>query len=201
MRVKLFAPGRLSILSPEVGAPPARTLDFHLTPFSPMKSAELYSGALLRRCAIARLRKFGESFRHSSHWSYEERPAGDKITQSRCDSVGGPRRTRSATTSAVPKNRHLARGGTGDVSQDASGSNRRGRALVGSVTLSGGGSTTFAYAAARPCRGGSSSGRTRSRRSRRAGAPLTRCFTECSDEETDCPSDGDQGVKVKKAER
>jgi hypothetical protein len=74
---------------------------------------------------------------------------------------------------------------------------------VGSVTLSGGGSTTFSCAAGETLswkvivRANSFSTFSKGRI-----AFDTFAFTECSDEETDCPSDGDQGVlKVKKVKR
>jgi hypothetical protein len=74
---------------------------------------------------------------------------------------------------------------------------------VGSVTLSGGGSTTFSCAAGETLswkvivRANSFSTFSKGRI-----AFDTFAFTQCSDEETDCPSDGDQGVlKVKKVKR
>jgi hypothetical protein len=89
------------------------------------------------------------------------------------------------------------------IGQDESGSIGVVVLPVGSVTLSGGGSRTFSCAAGETLswtvivRANSFSTFSKGRI-----AYDTFAFTECSDEETDCPSDGDQGVlKVKKVKR
>jgi hypothetical protein len=89
------------------------------------------------------------------------------------------------------------------LGQDESGSVGVVVLPVGSVILSGGGSTAFSCAAGETLswtvivRANSFSTFSKGRI-----AYDTFSFTECSDEETDCPSDGDQGVlKVKKVKR
>ena len=89
------------------------------------------------------------------------------------------------------------------ISQDESGSIGVVVLPVGTVTLSGGGSTTFSCVAGETLswkvivRANSFSTFSKGRI-----AYDTFAHIECSDEETDCPSDGDQGVlKVKKAKR